>query len=224
MIDIKKLNPWNIIHLKTLDELWYEVDCWIKHYFWRWHVVDKVDWDAIICDNIAFYVYDIDAIDTTKTYSVKDNVEWVILDWDFKENEFRTELDLESVRDRLYKKPTNEWVSCCSKAVVQWPMNQEEYLKRFKEITNQMYSITEAKNKDYSWEWSNNAFKNFEAVETFWIKTEDWFITRMTDKLMRISHLTRQTNAVADEKITDTLLDLANYSILFKIWLENKWK
>ena len=99
-------------------------------------------------------------------------------------------------------------------------ISQEQYLKRFKEITEQMYKTTEAKNKDYAGEWTNNAFKNFEAVETFWVKTTDWFITRMTDKLMRISNLTRQNNHVADEKIVDTLIDLWVYSILFKIYLE----
>jgi hypothetical protein len=31
-------------------------------------------------------------------------------------------------------------------------MNQQQYLKRFKEVTDQMYLITEAKNKDYSGE------------------------------------------------------------------------
>jgi len=43
----------------------------------------------------------------------------------------------------------------------------------------------------------------------------------MTDKLMRISNLTRQENAVSDEKITDTLLDLSCYAILMKIRLED---
>lgn len=85
-----------------------------------------------------------------------------------------------------------------------------------------MLEITRAKNNDYSWQGNTNPFKNFEAVETFGIKTEDWFITRMTDKLMRISNLTRQEASVSDEKITDTLIDLSVYAILFKIRLE--WK
>lgn len=100
-------------------------------------------------------------------------------------------------------------------------MSQEEYLKRFKEVTEMMYLITEMKNKDYSWENNSNAFANFMAVEEFWVSTEDGFITRMIDKIKRISNLTRQSNHVADEKITDTLLDLANYSILFKLYLES---
>jgi len=99
-------------------------------------------------------------------------------------------------------------------------MNQAEYLNRFKEITMQMLDITEKKNSDYA--WVTNPFKNFEAVNTFWIRTEHWFITRLTDKLMRVSNLIDRPNAVADEKITDTLLDAANYCILFLLRLENK--
>lgn len=102
-------------------------------------------------------------------------------------------------------------------------MNQQQYLERFKEVTQQMYMITEAKNKDYSWEWCSDAFANFKVVEEFWIATTDWFITRMLDKMKRIGNLTRQWNYVSDEKITDTLLDLANYSIIFKLYLESKW-
>lgn len=101
-------------------------------------------------------------------------------------------------------------------------MNQETYLKRFKEITEEMYRITEMKNKDYSWDWALDAFANFKIVEEFWIKTEDWFLTRMLDKVKRISNLTRQDNFVKDEKINDTMLDLANYCLLFFLYLESK--
>lgn len=101
-------------------------------------------------------------------------------------------------------------------------MNQQQYLKRFKEITEEMYRITEMKNKDYSWVNATDAFANFRVVEEFWIKTEDWFITRILDKVKRISNLTRQENFVADEKIWDTLKDLSNYAILFLLYLESK--
>ena len=100
-------------------------------------------------------------------------------------------------------------------------MNTDNLLVRFKQITDDMIKVTESKNKDYAWENTTNAFANFMAVEWFWVSTEDWFITRMTDKLKRISNLTKQWNNVADEKITDTLQDLANYSILFMIYLED---
>jgi len=90
----------------------------------------------------------------------------------------------------------------------------EDYLKRFKEITEEMYEITKAKNNDYS--WSKFAFKNFEQIEwiTDWnISTASWILVRMTDKMSRIATLLNWEQQVADEKITDTLRDLSNYSI-----------
>jgi len=103
-------------------------------------------------------------------------------------------------------------------------MNQAEYLKAFKETIELMYKITEAKNKDYSWEESVDAFANFRVVEKFWIATvEQWFITRMSDKFIRIINLIKQwKNFVEWEKVDDTLLDLANYAILFRLYLKSK--
>lgn len=102
-------------------------------------------------------------------------------------------------------------------------MNQEQYLNKFKEITDKMYSITKAKNSDYSWENTEDAFKNFRVVETLWVATtEQWFVTRITDKLTRVCNLLKQDAHVVDEKIEDTLLDMANYCILFKLFLDSK--
>lgn len=86
-----------------------------------------------------------------------------------------------------------------------------------------MYQITQAKNHDYS--WSEYAFNNFELIEelTSWkVKTAEWILVRMTDKISRVANLLSSEAKVADEKITDTLLDLANYSIILKIYLDTK--
>lgn len=50
----------------------------------------------------------------------------------------------------------------------------------------------------------------------------DAFLVRMYDKLNRLYTLTRpnMTTMVKDEKLTDTLVDLANYAILAVIELE----
>lgn len=102
-------------------------------------------------------------------------------------------------------------------------MNQETYLKKFKETVDKMYEITKAKNADYAWENSTDAFKNFRVIEQlWWATTEQWFLTRISDKFTRIINLTKQTNHVQDEKIEDTLLDMANYCILFKLYLDSK--
>ncbi len=101
-------------------------------------------------------------------------------------------------------------------------MNQKQYLEEFKKLTDIMLAITTAKNQDYSWKDAVDAFANFKVVEEFWISTEHWFLTRMLDKIKRVSNLIDHEAAVSDEKVTDTLLDLANYSLLFLLYLKSK--
>lgn len=103
-------------------------------------------------------------------------------------------------------------------------MNQAKYLEHFKKITDQMYEITAAKNQDYTMQSTNDAFKNFRAVEDMGVATaEQGFFTRMTDKMMRIGGFIKNgTLKVADEKVEDTLMDLAVYCILFICYLRDK--
>ncbi len=102
-------------------------------------------------------------------------------------------------------------------------MNQAEYLGRFKELTEQMYEITRKKNADYTGDVSS-PFKNFTMVETIgFASTEQGFMTRITDKIMRIASFVKNgTLEVVDEKVTDTLLDCANYCLLMICYLESK--
>jgi len=104
-------------------------------------------------------------------------------------------------------------------------VSQEDYLQRFKEITDEMYETTKRKNSDYTGD-SCNAFKNFTMVEELSsgkISTEEGFFTRMTDKMMRFGGFIKNgTLKVADEKIEDTLLDLAVYCILFVVYRRSK--
>lgn len=46
----------------------------------------------------------------------------------------------------------------------------------------------------------------------------------MTDKISRIANLIHSEAKVKDEKITDTLIDLAVYAIIMKIYLDTKDK
>lgn len=97
---------------------------------------------------------------------------------------------------------------------------REDMLKEFKLTVDKMYEIAKKKKADYSWNWP---FENFETVEKLSItKTANWILVRMTDKITRIVNLLEKENQVKDESIEDTLIDLANYSILLKIYLQNK--
>lgn len=84
--------------------------------------------------------------------------------------------------------------------------------------------ITKAKNNDYAG-IAGDAFANFKLVELMSngsISAEMGFITRMSDKLIRISNLIKQDAQVKTESIEDTLRDLANYSMLMLIYVRSK--
>lgn len=102
-------------------------------------------------------------------------------------------------------------------------MTRDEYLQTFKELTDEMYRITQAKNSDYTGDVSS-PFKNFTMVETMgFASTEQGFLTRITDKVMRVSSFVKNgILLVADEKVEDTLLDCANYCLLFICYLRSK--
>ncbi len=100
---------------------------------------------------------------------------------------------------------------------------QEDYLKDFASITKRMYEVTKAKNSDYTGD-DSDPFKNFKQVEYMGIcSAEQGFLTRMTDKMMRVSSFVKQGQLqVKDEAVTDTLQDLAVYSILMLCYLQSK--
>jgi hypothetical protein len=102
-------------------------------------------------------------------------------------------------------------------------MNTQEFLGEFKKLTEDMYEVAKKKNADYTGD-SSSPFKNFTMVETMGAATtEQGFFTRMMDKLMRFAGFIKNgTLAVSDEKIEDTLLDLANYCLLCICYLRSK--
>lgn len=103
-------------------------------------------------------------------------------------------------------------------------METSEFLIRHGEICDNLKEVVKNKNADYS--GTKDPFKNFNSVELFDItSTERGFLTRMCDKFNRIITITNNgVENVNDEKITDTLIDLANYAILMSIYIENKKK
>lgn len=80
----------------------------------------------------------------------------------------------------------------------------------FKNITDTMFNLYKAKNSDYG----NSVHRTYEE---FGLTS---FLVRLSDKLNRAITLSKKEALVQDEKIQDTLLDLANYSILALIELE----
>jgi len=100
-------------------------------------------------------------------------------------------------------------------------LNREQYLKFHKDMCDKLVEVTTRKNNDYAGD--RGTFANFESVEAYGIPTEIGFITRMNDKLSRIAtFVDKGVLEVKDESIEDTLMDLANYSILFAGYIRHK--
>jgi hypothetical protein len=101
-------------------------------------------------------------------------------------------------------------------------MTSEQYFQFAEETMLDMIALSRSKNADYTG-GSVDPFGNFKAVEILGISTEIGFLTRMMDKMKRIStFVNRGQLQVKDEAVEDTLKDLANYCILFMGYLESK--
>src|SRR6056297_406529 len=100
-------------------------------------------------------------------------------------------------------------------------MTRKEYMEYHKAICDKMMEVTKAKNHDYSG-WNDDPFANFKSCEGYGISTEIGFITRMSDKISRVKSFVDQGVCnVKDETIEDTLIDLANYSILMAGYIKS---
>lgn len=88
-------------------------------------------------------------------------------------------------------------------------MNKEQI---FKELTNKMNEIHKIKNHDYG-NSVHQTYLDFGLTS---------FLVRMQDKMNRLKSLSKKDALVKDESIEDTLLDLANYSILALIELKEE--
>lgn len=82
----------------------------------------------------------------------------------------------------------------------------------FTDILDTMKEIHEAKNHDYSRE---GEFGNFYEAERIGIEGWRGAFVRLQDKYTRACNLIYGKKAkVEDEKLEDTLLDLANYAVI----------
>lgn len=102
-------------------------------------------------------------------------------------------------------------------------MTKQEYMDFHEACCKRMVEVTRAKNADYTGT-SVDPFANFTRVESIGIcSTEQGFLTRMFDKFSRItSFVQKGVLQVKDESVEDTLIDLANYSILMAGFIRSK--
>ena len=79
----------------------------------------------------------------------------------------------------------------------------------FQEVTDELEALYTRKNKDYG-----DSFTD--SMETFGMMSS---VIRLNDKMKRITSLMFNEQLVDDESVRDTLVDMANYSIMTLMWL-----
>lgn len=89
---------------------------------------------------------------------------------------------------------------------------------RFHALVDEMRRVHDSKNSDYA-DSATDPLRNFRACEAAGIPALDGLMARLSDKYMRACNLVRkerETRAVGveAEKLADTLLDLACYSLI----------
>jgi hypothetical protein len=87
--------------------------------------------------------------------------------------------------------------------------------RRFIELLEEAKRIHFAKNAGYSGVGSRDPWKNFREAQRFGITPFKGCLVRISDKFIRIANLVQNPEAdQVGEAIIDTLLDLANYSLI----------
>lgn len=103
-------------------------------------------------------------------------------------------------------------------------MNRTELLKNHQELCRKAYEIMQRKNHDYAGRGGESPFANFTRCESMGIcTTEQGFLVRLTDKMSRLSSFVESgVLQVKDESVEDTILDVINYAVLFRSYLQQK--
>lgn len=83
-------------------------------------------------------------------------------------------------------------------------------IKMHRDICNSLNKLYENKNHDYG-DSVHDTYTKYGLTS---------FLVRMEDKLNRARTLTKSDMKVKDEKLEDTLLDLANYAIIAAIEMQ----
>lgn len=104
----------------------------------------------------------------------------------------------------------NSEAECCSKEPDDLKLHVEPKVARHYTICQKLNQVYKAKNHDYG-DSFGDTYKKLGIISA---------VTRLSDKMNRLMSLAVSHNAqVKDEKIEDTLLDMANYAIMTLIEL-----
>jgi len=95
---------------------------------------------------------------------------------------------------------------------------------QFHRLLDEMRQTHIDKSAGYAGSDNPDPFANFRECERFGISAFEGCMVRLSDKFVRVTNLMQDpTNERVDEKITDTLIDLASYSLIATIlWRERE--
>jgi len=98
-------------------------------------------------------------------------------------------------------------------------MTRDKFFIQLEEFYKHGIDIIKVKNQDYA----NNSdpFANFKWAKLLGLPPEMGIMLRVVDKIARIKNLLGKENAVKDETIDDTLLDVCNYFAILAVYLKN---
>ena len=85
-------------------------------------------------------------------------------------------------------------------------------IQKHKELLDYLHNMYIAKNHDYG-DSVHDTYKKYGITS---------FLVRLEDKLNRARTISSKSQMVEDEKLKDTLLDMANYAILAVLELEEE--
>ena len=87
--------------------------------------------------------------------------------------------------------------------------------KRFIELLDEIKDLHKRKNDGYAGKGATDPWANFRMAEMLGISAFEGCLVRMSDKYIRVCNLSKDpTNEQVGEAITDTLMDLAVYSLI----------
>jgi len=100
-------------------------------------------------------------------------------------------------------------------------MNRKQYIKSIEDFYKANVEISKRKSNDYASD--TDPFSNFRKVENMGLTVPQGFLVRMGDKMSRLEELIGKgkSSQVMDEKVEDTLADLANYSAILAVYLKH---
>lgn len=101
-------------------------------------------------------------------------------------------------------------------------MQQKDFIASIEATFKSAVDILKLKNADYATE--TDPWQNFRFAKLVGVDVEKAILVRMSDKLARISNILGKEAKVKDESIVDTLVDLANYAAILKVYIENQNK